>query len=68
MPNDDTLPGPYDPLEDDTVFAMWFDLRPVVGYFCPLSDTYLTRRARADEVLADPYDLRLCTTVSIERD
>ena len=28
--DDDTLPGPYDPLEDDIVFATWFDLRPVV--------------------------------------
>lgn len=44
VPNDDTLPGPYDPLEDDTVFATWFDLRPVVGYFSkyPLSETYVT--------------------------
>lgn len=31
--DDDTLPGPYDPLEDDTVFATWFDKRPVVGLF-----------------------------------
>ena len=31
--NDDTLPGPYDPLEYDIVFATWFDLRPVMGAF-----------------------------------
>ena len=36
-PDDDTLPGPYDPLEGEIVFATWFDLRPVTGFFskCP---------------------------------
>jgi len=44
VPNDDMLPGPYDPLEGDTVFATWFDLRPAVGHFsrCSLSDTCVT--------------------------
>lgn len=33
IPNDDTLPGPYDSLEHDTVFATLFDLRPATGAF-----------------------------------
>lgn len=36
-PDDDTLPGPYDPLEGETVFATWFDLRPVTGLFSKCS-------------------------------
>ena len=33
VPNDDTLPGPYDPSEGDTVFATWFDFTSGSGAF-----------------------------------
>lgn len=69
LPDDDTLPGPYDPSEGETVFAMWFDLRPVVELFskCSFSDIYMGRslkRALADKASVDPCNFGPCSTVS----
>lgn len=65
--SDDTLPGPYDSLGDDTVFAMWCDLRPAIGDFhskTSFSDISLgSRRALADGELhrpPRPYTVKRC--------